>query len=452
MPLPQHKTLKKEDMVGFLLTCLNSGIGGRVLVSLSDNVDNFDNFMKQVDTSLKDSVSPSVPPHLYDVKKFSANQLYVEVSKTDVVYCTSHAFYPRSSQVEVIKYVETLLAVIKRDIRQNSIITRNFKLHDILNEEESKNLQFKTIQEEKHTGTTYSEEQIKKIADHASKYVCSFANHQGGQIIFGIQDKNRQVVGITFMSNADYVHERLDARWSQFDPPINQENITYQHQDLGQGKEVFIISVQPISGIQCTRKLQYSVFDGNDQPVIRYHEDWLNVWRRMEKCPQDHVQKKPEERCELTVEAIEQELRKHGSFLFFTHLKRLLNRDYKVTKVNLRGLLKSKPSLFEKGEGTELEQWKYNPRPQAPSQASSQAGKTNNKKTEKTAKANLTIDHVTKELANQKDFIAISDLRYLLNTKYEVGGKANLNRLLYDNQGKFEFRKKDKMTEWKLRA
>ncbi|XP_022096837.1 schlafen family member 11-like [Acanthaster planci] len=159
----------------------------------------------------------------------------------------------------------------------------DLKLGDTVQTPESKTVQYKKLKD--------GERLVSNIEKQVSDYFGAFANHDGGWIVIGIENKNYEVVGQTIPKETKVEIERcLDkcARrkiWGRRqEVPVREKHWDVYFHPLGGGKHLVEVRVNPFYGGVFQKAPESYTFEVNDNgekvPVDMAIDDWMEAMMR----------------------------------------------------------------------------------------------------------------------------------------------------------------------------
>lgn len=260
----------------------------------------FDEWYDRLEKKMK-SYFLDTPTDLIQLDKSSnCNSTYITLQiRPAKLLCSldTHLYFPAVSSVDQVKNEKAI-----EILTQNKHFGELPFSHDnkfVLNQtvkdlrREDVDVQFKAI-----TGKNIP----RTLVDMASKYISAFANHKGGSIYFGIEDKHASVVGVD-ISNTDEstIANSLEERIRQMqwiNSPLTMEKGKHwdiwfeeidQMSEVSQEKQlrVIIVSVAEMPGGVSTT-IPESFYTDDDGNVLQYMDilQWKNDFiKSFKECP-----------------------------------------------------------------------------------------------------------------------------------------------------------------------
>ncbi|XP_052088263.1 uncharacterized protein LOC127725374 [Mytilus californianus] len=260
----------------------------------------FDEWYDRLEKKMK-SYFLDTPTDLIQLSRSSnCNSTYISLQiRPAKLLCSldTHLYFPSVSSVDQVKN-EKAFEIITQDKHFGELSFDHDKTF-VLNRtvkglrREDVDIQFKEI-----TGKNIP----RTLVDMASKYISAFANHKGGSIYFGIEDKHALVVGVDISNTdestiANSLEERIN-KMQWLNSPLSMEkgkhwDIWFEEIDemsaVSQGKRlrVIIVSVAEMPGGVFTT-VPESFYTDNNGNVLQYTNitQWKHDFIKLYKeCP-----------------------------------------------------------------------------------------------------------------------------------------------------------------------
>ncbi|CAC5399715.1 unnamed protein product [Mytilus coruscus] len=193
-----------DNILRLVCACLNSQDGFELTLTNKRhdkaNTQDFDIWYDRIEKNMKRYFSAPICKFIDIYGNCNSEKIRIHVKQRAPQLCSldTYLYYPSVSAVEQVAYTEAIDILNKpRQINKaEEMKMRSYRMFDTLDDfrNENVNLQFKSI-----TGDSVST----TLSNMCLEYISAFCNHKGGLILFGIEDKEGKVVGVTIHSKTD---------------------------------------------------------------------------------------------------------------------------------------------------------------------------------------------------------------------------------------------------------
>lgn len=193
-----------DNILRLICACFNSRDGFELtLINKSHkkaSTGEFDIWYDRIEKKMKCCFFNSISKYIHKEGDCNSEKIIIHVLQRAPHLCSieTKLYYPSVSAVEQVAYTEAIdiLNKPKQINKAEGLKIRSYRMFESLDDirNENDNLQFKAIPGDSVSTT---------LSNLCLNYISAFCNHRGGLILFGIEDKEGKVVGVTMNDKTD---------------------------------------------------------------------------------------------------------------------------------------------------------------------------------------------------------------------------------------------------------